>query len=459
MLKLFNTMTREVEEFKTLNEKEVTFYTCGPTVYNYAHIGNLRSYINADILKRALMFDGYKVNHVMNITDVGHLTDDGDQGEDKIEKIAKLQAKSAEEIAEFYTNAFKEDIAKLNIIEPKIWSKATDHIQEQIELIKTLEEKGYTYQISDGIYFDTAKFKDYGKLARLNLEGQEEGARVGINQEKKNPTDFALWKFSPKDEKRQMEWESPWGVGFPGWHVECSAMAMKYLGETIDLHSGGIDHIPVHHTNEIAQSEAATDKEFVRYWFHNDFLILNEGKMAKSEGNIITLQDLEKKGFEPVVYRFFNLSSHYRSKLNFTWEALEGANNSWEKYKNKFFDLGNKTGKVNQELLDEFTSYINNDLAVPQALAVAWKVFKANINDFDKRATILEFDKVLGLGMAELESPEREKAPQEVIDLAEARMQARNDKRYDKADEIRKTIENMGWEVEDTYQKYQLRKK
>ncbi|MBT5337929.1 class I tRNA ligase family protein, partial [Candidatus Falkowbacteria bacterium] len=262
-MKLYNTMSRKIEEFKPISEKEVTMYNCGPTVYDYAHVGNLRSYIFADILKRSLLYNDFNVKQVINITDVGHLTGDSDEGEDKIEKSARLESKSASEVAEFYTNAFKQDLIKLNILSPEIWAKATDHIQEMIDLVKMLEKNGFTYKISDGIYFDTSKSKEYGKLAKLNLEGQEEGARVEVNSEKRNPTDFALWKFSPKEQKRQMEWDSPWGVGFPGWHLECSAMSMKYLGETLDIHTGGIDATPVHHTNEIAQSEAATGKTFV----------------------------------------------------------------------------------------------------------------------------------------------------------------------------------------------------
>jgi len=451
-------MSRKIEEFKPQNPDEVSFYTCGPTVYDYAHIGNYRAYIFNDILKRTLRFDGFNVLHIMNITDVGHLTSDSDEGEDKIEKSARLESKSAAEIADHYTEAFKSDLKKLNIIEPKIWCKATDHIKEQLDLIKVLEKKGFTYQTSDGIYFDTSKTKDYGKLAKLNLEGQEEGARVEKNPEKKNPSDFALWKFSPKDQKRQMEWESPWGIGFPGWHLECSAMSMKYLGETIDIHTGGIDHVPVHHTNEIAQSEAATGKQFVRFWAHNEFLLMNSGKMAKSEGGFITVEELEKKGFDPIVYRFFNLSSHYRSKLNFTWEALQGAKNSWEKLKGKFLDLGQQNGTPDEAFIEKFKTAINNDLSMPQALVVMWDVFKSNINDFDKRATLLEFDKVFGLGLGNVDEDEVE-VPEEIKKLVAERDKARVNKNWEKSDELRKEIEKAGWLLEDTADTSRLRKK
>jgi cysteinyl-tRNA synthetase len=458
MLKFYNTLTRELEEFKPQNEKEVTFYSCGPTVYDFAHLGNLRSYVFADILQRTLKFNGYNVKRVINITDVGHLTGDQDAGEDKIEKSARLEDKSAWEIAEFYTKAFKEDLEKLNIIEPTIWAKATDHIEDQIQLIKKLEEKGFTYKISDGIYFDTSKVEKYGKLARLNLEGQEEGARVEVNKEKKNPTDFSLWKFSPADGQRQMEWESPWGVGFPGWHVECSAMSMKYLGDTLDIHTGGIDHIPVHHTNEIAQSESVTGKPFANYWLHNEFLIVSDGKMAKSKGNFITLSVLEEKGIDPIVYRFYSLSAHYRSKLNFSWDSLENANQSWLKFKKKFLDLGEQTGEVNKDLLEKFTADINNDMSTPQALAVMWEVFKTSMSDSNKRATLIKFDEILGLGMDKLVTEQLE-VPEEVTKIVKEREEARKNKKWDKSDELRDKLADMGWLVEDESFGSKLKKK
>jgi cysteinyl-tRNA synthetase len=303
---LYNTLSRSKEEFKPIKPGEVGLYTCGPTVYNFAHIGNLRTYIFEDILRRVLVYNGYRVKHVMNITDVGHLTGDRDMGEDKMEKGAQREGKTAWDIAEYYTQAFRQDIIRLNILEPDIWVKATDTIDEQIALVKTLEEKGYTYQTGDGIYFDTARFENYTKLSHQNLEALQEGARVEKNLEKRNATDFALWKFSPPDTQRQMEWDSPWGVGFPGWHVECSAMSMKFLNDQLDIHCGGTDHIDVHHTNEIAQSEAATGKAFFNFWMHGAFLIISGGKkMAKSEGNFLTLENaFLKHGFSPLAYRF-----------------------------------------------------------------------------------------------------------------------------------------------------------
>ncbi|MEK7623556.1 MAG: cysteine--tRNA ligase, partial [Patescibacteria group bacterium] len=325
MLTLYNTLTRRKETFEPLRDKAVGLYTCGPTVYNYAHIGNLRTYIFEDILKRALVANGYDVRHVMNITDVGHLTDDADFGEDKMEKGAKREDKSAWEIAEFYTQAFKKDVQELNILPPDIWCKATDNIAEQIAMVQTLIDKGVTYETADGIYFDTTKISDYGKLARLRAQTLQPGKRVEMG-EKRNPHDFALWKFSPTGEKRQMEWEAFGRKGFPGWHIECSAMSIKYLGEQFDIHCGGIDHVPIHHTNEIAQSETATGKKpWVRYWLHGEFLNIAETKMAKSGENFITLQTIKDRGISPIAYRYFLLQTHYRKQLNFSWEALQAA--------------------------------------------------------------------------------------------------------------------------------------
>jgi len=326
-LKLYNTLSRKKEVFKPLKNKLVKLYTCGPTVYWYAHLGNLRTYIFEDILKRVLKYQGFKVIHLMNITDVGHLTSNQDIGEDKIEIAARKEKKSAWQIANFYTKKFKEDLKALNIIPPNLWAKATDYIKEQIDLIKILEKKGFTYKIEDGIYFDTSKLKTYGRLWPKKMKIKA-GARVEMVKGKKNPTDFALWKFSPKNIKRQMEWDSPWGKGFPGWHTECVAMAIKNLGINFDIHCGGVDHVLIHHTNEIAQSEAAFGKILARFWLHGEFLLLKEGRMGKSEGNIITLADLKEKGFNPLAYRYLCLNSHYRSKLIFSWKALKGAQNA-----------------------------------------------------------------------------------------------------------------------------------
>ncbi|MCI0472541.1 MAG: cysteine--tRNA ligase, partial [Ignavibacteria bacterium] len=323
----YNTLSRKKEEFIPISGSKAGIYTCGPTVYNFAHIGNLRSYFFEDILKRVLLYNGYDVKHIMNITDVGHLVSDEDEGEDKMEKGSAREGKTVWEIAEDYTEAFKKDISLLNILPPTVYCKATDFIQEQIEMIKCLEDKGYTYIIEDGVYYDTSKFPDYGKMALLDIEGLEEGIRVEINTEKRNKTDFALWKFTPKDVKRQMEWESPWGRGFPGWHIECSAMSIKFLGNHFDIHCGGVDHIPIHHTNEIAQAEACTGEKFVNYWLHGEFLIEEKGKMSKSAGEFLKLQSLIDKGYSPFDYRYFLLMTHYRKKIKFSFNNLDSARN------------------------------------------------------------------------------------------------------------------------------------
>jgi len=377
-LSLYNTLTGKKEPFLPLIPGKVSMYNCGPTVYNYAHIGNLRSYIFADILKRTLEWNKYDVQQVINITDVGHLVGDGDTGQDKMEKTAQIEKKTAQEIATFYTNAFFDDITTLNIDKSKIvFCRATDHIPEQIALIQTLEKKGFTYITSDGVYFDTAKFRNYGKLGNIDLAGLEEGSRVSINTEKRNKTDFALWKFSPRDEKRQQEWPSPYGIGFPGWHIECSAMSMKYLGETFDIHTGGIDHIPVHHNNEIAQSESATGKPYVRYWLHNAFLNIDGHKISKSIGNTLYLRNLVTKGISPLAYRYWLLTGHYRTMLNFTEESVLGAQTALVKLINHFIEWRQlPLGKEHTEYVKKFEDFINDDLDTPKALALLWELVK-----------------------------------------------------------------------------------
>lgn len=457
-LYLYNTLTRKKEIFKPINPPYVGMYTCGPTVYNYAHIGNLRTYIFEDVLKRVLLYNGYKVKHVMNITDVGHLTSDADEGEDKIELEAKKEKKNAWQIAEFYTNAFKEDIKKLNILDPDIWCKATDHIEDFIYLIKILEEKGYTYRISDGIYFDTSKFPDYGKLAGQSLEEILPGARVEVNPEKKNPWDFALWKFSPKDVKRQMEWDSPWGVGFPGWHIECSVMSTKYLGQPFDIHCGGVDHIPIHHTNEIAQSEAAFGKPMANYWLHGEFLVLGEKRMGKSEGNFITLSVLEEKGYNPLAYRYFCFSAHYRSPLRFTWIAIDSA----QRALNRLYENMKKYPKVDAEFHKEYEEKfhlaINDDLDMPKAISILWELVRDDsVSPEVKRATLIQFDKVLGLS---LDNPPEIKieVPDEIWEMLEERERARKEKNWEKADKIREEIKDKGYIIEDTPQGPRIKK-
>jgi cysteinyl-tRNA synthetase len=440
MIKLYNTLGRKKENFKPLKDKEVGFYSCGPTVYWFAHIGNLRTYIFNDVLKRVLEYNDYKVKHVMNITDVGHLTSDADEGEDKLEKAAKKEKKTAKQIAEFYTKAFKKDLKALNITEPDIWAKATEHIKEQVDIIKTLEKKGYTYRIKDGIYFDTSKIKDYGKLAGTKQRKLKAGARVKMAEGKKNITDFALWKFS--NEKRQMEWNSPWGIGFPGWHTECVAMGMKYLGIPFDIHTGGIDHIPIHHTNEIAQAEAAYNKSLARYWLHAEFLNL-KSKMAKSEGNIVLIDDLTKKGINPLAFRYLCLTCHYRSKLTFSWESLKAAQNALENLYERVTSLQRSVQRYDKEK-KEFLKYINDDLDTPKALALVWTLIKEEkIN----KETLLDFDKVLGLGLNKVK---KQFVPVKIKELAEQREKYRKEKNFKKADLIRKQIEKQGYLIEDT---------
>lgn len=453
MLKLFNTLTRKKENFKPIKKGEVGMYSCGPTVYWYQHIGNMRAYIFADTLKRVLMYNDYKVKHVINITDVGHLTSDSDTGEDKMEKAAAKEGKSAKEIAEHYFSSFEEDLKKLNIIRPWKWTKATEHIKEQIEIVKKLESKGYTYATSDGIYFDTSKFKDYGKLAKLKKEGLQAGKRVGMG-EKKNITDFALWKFSEEPGKRQQEWKSPWGIGFPGWHIECSAMAMKYLGEHFDIHTGGEDHVPIHHTNEIAQSEGSTGKKFVNYWMHVAFLVNNEGeKVSKSKGGLYTISELESLGYSPEVYRYFCLLTSYRKKLTFTLDNLDSAKNSYNKIKRKIIELRNEIHKGNDNTKvyeKQFLDAINDDLNTSKAI----QVFLKALDDFDfepvKKLILLEkFDRVLGIGVSYMKE-EKGDIPEEISEIVKEREEARKNKDWKKSDVLRNKLKEKGFLVEDT---------
>lgn len=446
-LQLFDTYTRTIREFQPLHGREVGLYTCGPTVYDYAHIGNLRTYVFEDVLRRVLEFNGYTVNHVMNITDVGHLVSDADSGEDKMEKGSRRTGQSAWEIAEYYTQCFRDDMHLLNIQEPRIWCKATDHIAEQIEFIRCIEGRGYTYITNDGVYFDTSRLTNYGYMARLNIDGQQAGARIELG-EKRHLTDFALWKFSPTDQKRQMEWESPWGKGFPGWHIECSAMSAKYLGEFFDIHSGGEDHIPVHHTNEIAQTEACYGTRLANFWMHGYFLQLDEAKMSKASGEFLRVKSLVDRGYDPLAYRLFLLSAHYRAKLNFNWEALDGAAKSLERLRNLTFEWG-EPGIISEEFADKFVAQINDDLNMPRALAVAWDLARSDLPSPVKKATLTLFDKVLGLGLAEWR-PSDETAPASILELVEQRSLARKEKRWKDADQLRQQVLDAGYEIEDT---------
>ena len=449
MIKLYNSKSRKKEDFKPLKER-VGLYTCGPTVYDYAHIGNLRAYLFEDLLKRTLLYNGHDVKHVMNITDVGHLVSDDDSGEDKVEKKAREESRDAWELTQFYTEQFKKDIKKLNIKNPDVYVKATETIDDQIDLVKELEKKGFTYEIEDGIYFDTSKLDDYGKMA--NLDQLEAGKRVEM-KEKKNPTDFALWKFSKPDENRQMEWPSPWGVGFPGWHTECVVMAKENLGIPFDIHCGGIDHIEIHHPNEIAQSKAAYGKNPANFWMHGEFLTVKEEKMSKSKGNFYTLKDITEN-YSPLAYRYLCLNSHYRSKMNFSEEALEGAQNSLQKMRGRVQSFGSKSGKISEKYKDKFLSAINDDLSSPQSLKVAWNLLKdKSVSPEDKKQTILDFDLVLGLNLdTKLEIPKK------VKDLAERRKSLRQDGQYEEADRVRKEINELGYKIEDIKTGYKLKK-
>jgi len=468
-IKIYNTLGRKLEDIEPVSGDEIGMYSCGLTVYDYAHIGNLRKYVFDDLLRRSLVYFDYKVKWVMNVTDVGHLTSDADEGEDKIEKGAKREGKDAFEIAKFYERAFVEDIKKLNIEMPDVFCRATEHIDDQVRLIQTLEEKGFTYKTSDGVYFDTSKLKDYGKLAGLDIENLREGVRVEKNPEKKNPTDFALWKLSPQGEKRQMEWDSPWGVGFPGWHIECSAMSVKYLGQPFAIHTGGVDHIPVHHTNEIAQSEAAAGKPLARYFVHSEHLLEEGRKMAKSEGHFIRLKDVEERGFDPLDLRFFYLRAHYRTKIDFSWNNLEAAKNA----RSRIIDFALKLEDIENEeeneyfkgVIEKFNGAIANDLDTPKALEVLFNsITEANKRGFRGRGAkefLKKIETVLAIGILKGEVTERgvevgksiraeAGVSEPVFDLAIRMAEEKANNNYEKSDEIRNKIIEEGYLVEET---------
>jgi cysteinyl-tRNA synthetase len=400
-LQLFNTATRAKERFEPLHDP-VAMYCCGPTVYNYAHIGNLRTYIFEDVLRRALIALGYRVNHVVNITDVGHLTSDEDTGEDKMEKGARREGKSVWDIAAHFTQTFMADIASLNILSPDRWPKATDHIPQMIDLVATLEKGGFTYRTSDGIYFDTSKFPGYVDFAQLDPENLRAGERVDMG-EKRNVTDFALWKFSPVDEKRQMEWESPWGTGFPGWHIECSAMSLAYLPQPLDIHCGGADHIRVHHTNEIAQTEAATGKKFVRHWLHGEFLVIDKGKMSKSGESFVTMAVLREKHIAPLAYRMFCYTAHYRSPLSFSWDGLAASAQSLANLRRAISSLPQGASDdlaAVEKHLEPFYGAVCDDLNMPRAMAAIWELVRdETISGAVRRRCVEKADAILGLDL------------------------------------------------------------
>ncbi len=470
---LYNTLTRKKEEFKPINSPKVGLYCCGPTVYDYQHIGNMRTYIFEDILKRTLEYNGYKVKHIMNITDIGHLVSDADEGEDKMMKALrreKLEAnkKSMLKLAQKYTKAFQEDLKKLNIKEPNKYTRATKHIKEQIKLVQTLIHKGYTYETKDGIYFDTTKYPEYGRLALLDKQKLQAGKRIDLG-EKKDIHDFALWKFSQPNENRIMEWKARFAganarrafgkKGFPGWHAECSAMSQKYLGKHFDIHCGGIDHIPVHHTNERAQNNCASGiKECVNYWMHGEFLVLNKDKMSKSAGTFITLKDAIDKGINPLAYRYFCLMTHYRKALSFSWEALESAQKGLNNLYSDIQSLGKVKGILNPKYKEKLINSINDDLNMPRVLALVSEVLKSDLENKDKLTTILEFDKVLGLNFKNIKK-EKINIPDNIKNLAEQRQKARVEKNWTESDRLRNEINKAGWDIEDSGESYVLKRK
>lgn len=460
-LRIHNSLSKQVEEFHPINPSEVTMYLCGPTVYNFVTIGNIRTYTLGDFVYRVLKSNGYKVNYIMNMTDVGHLAGDNvgnaDIGEDRIESAAEKEGKSAKEIANFYIADFLKVYDRVNLSKPRKFTRASEYIQEQIDVIRALEQKGYVYMISDGVYFDTSKFSKYGELSGLTSKNVKEGARVEINPEKRNSTDFALWKLSPPGKMRWQEWDSPWGRGFPGWHIECSAMAMKELGPSIDLHLGGEDLKMIHHQNEIAQSECATGKEYVKYWMHSAFLLVDEGKMGKSLGNAYTLSDIEAKGFDALALRYFYMTAHYRTKLNFTWEGIASAASAL----NKLYDIVSGYQEVSHapieaEYLERFYAVLNDDINFPKALSVVWDLLKSNVDEGSKIVTLLRMDDILGLNIIDYVGFE---IPQRVLDLAKMRDHYRRSGIWDKADSVRREIEQAGFTSEDSKDGYKIKRK
>jgi len=458
-LRLYDNFSRSLREFAPLAlDRPVVVYTGGPTVYDFQHIGNYRTFMFEDTLKRVLRLNGYRVLHVMNITDVGHLTSDADTGEDKMEKGARRTGRTAWEIAALYTQAFTDDIAALNIEPPDVLPRATDHIPEQIEFIADLERRGYTYATADGVYFDTSRQPDYGYLARLDRSGLEAGKRVELG-DKRNATDFALWKLSPPDSARQMEWDSPWSKGFPGWHIECSAMAQKYLGDYFDIHCGGEDHIPVHHTNEIAQTEARVGTRLANFWMHGYFLVQNDAKMAKSAGEFLRVAALVERGYDPLAFRYLCLTGHYRTQLNFTWDALDAAATGLARMRSTFHALPNDaTAAPDARALAQFTTHVNDDLNMPRALALAWDVLRGTLPAPIKRATLQRFDDVFGLGLATW-APARETVPDAINALAQARADARKAKQWAEADRLRAELHASGWEMEDRADGFTLKRR
>lgn len=456
-LKLYNTASRKKEIFKPIKKNEVGMYCCGPTLYWYQHIGNLRTYISEDILKRVLEKNGYKVKHIVNLTDVGHLTSDADSGEDKLVKALKreglpLTYESMLKLSQKYFDVFEKDLKSLNIKMPNKWARATEHIQDMINLIKRIEKNGYTYKTNVGLIFDTSKFKDYDKFGKLNLRELEKGARGKEDPERKNVSDFALWLTNQPN--HVMLWDSPWGKGFPGWHIECSAMSMKYLGEHFDIHCGGKEHIQVHHTNEIAQAESATGKKWVNYWIHTDWLVLKTGKMSKSKGSFIQISDLIEKGYDPLDYRYFTLTANYNSKLVFDWKALDAAKTAFNRLKNRIIEFKKDKKSLNpknsKKYSEKFYKFVNDDLNMPKALAVVWDVVKSKtIGSKEKLELLYDFDDILGLNLKKVKE-EKITLPKEVKLLVDKREKARKEKDWKTADNLRDKLKEKGYIVKDT---------
>lgn len=463
MLRLYNTLIKKKEEFVPIDKENniVTIYTCGPTVYNYAHIGNMRTYIFMDTLRKILKYNGYKLNHVMNITDVGHLTSDADEGEDKMSKSAREQNKSVYEIAKIYTEAFFKDIHRLNISEPEHIVKATDHIKDMEEYVKEIIKNGYAYETSKGIYFDTSKLPTYGELSRIKLDNQKAGARVNVDKEKKNPLDFAIWIKAPKE--HIMKWDSFAGLCYPGWHIECSAMSRKYLGEKFDIHTGGVDHIPIHHENEIAQSKGATGKNPANIWMHVEFLLIDNGKMSKSLHNVYTLDDLEKRGIEPLAYRYFTYTSHYRNKLNFTWDGIKSCQVSLDRLRelvNSHKDLNNNVDdEVLKDFENRFIEAINDDLNMPVAISIVWELAKYSVKSNKIYELIMKFDSILSLDLNKVKKDNKSvEVPNEILELLEQRKKARESKDYALSDTLRDKIKEKGYIVKDTKEGQEIEK-
>ncbi len=450
-MKIYNTLTREKEEFKPIDSDIVKMYSCGPTVYNFAHIGNLRAYLFMDTLRRVLKYNGYKLKHVMNITDVGHMTSDQDEGEDKMMKAARRENKDPYEIADFYMKKFLEDIDKLNIDRPEIIARATEHIDVMEEYVKKIIENGYTYSTENTVYFDTSKLDKYGVLSNRKIEDQKAGARVEFDSKKKNISDFALWIKAPKE--HIMRWNSFFGECYPGWHLECSAMSYKYLGDHFDIHTGGIDHIPVHHENEIAQSKGFSGKQPVNYWMHCNFLLVNGEKMSKSLNNLYTIDDLAKMGYEPLVYKMFNFTSNYRSQINFTIEAMDSAKIALSRLREGYLKHSEGTEKVSEDVIKDyenrFLEAINDDLNLPMAMSVVWDVVKNPVKSKDFQKLILKFDEVLGLGLINYK-PDEVKLPEDVQELIKLRNEARRNKNWAESDRLRDELIKKGYTVKDT---------